>query len=255
MNSLNWLHYYQQNKTNRSEPKWGLPSPLDPNVQRVLARSLSHFQLGETGEGKFLIAQARAQLPDDSAYHKALELFVAEEGEHARLLDRLVQRFRGKTIRHHWTHTVFRLVRRALGFKFEIQLLVTAELVGTAYYRLLQARARDRILDEACTLILKDEAQHVDFHADWFGDFQSRLLPMERDMWNAQFQLLFTVAAAVAWIDHRHCLKMIGANRAEFFREARRECIRFLNQLNHNATQYPVRSANAVPGFVDSRLC
>jgi hypothetical protein len=211
--------------------------------------------LGETGEGKFLIAQARAQLPDDSAYHEALRLFIAEEGAHARLLERLVQRFGAKTIRRHWTHTLFRLVRRALGFKFEIQLLVTAELVGTAYYRLLQARARDPVLDDTCRLILKDEARHVDFHADWFGDFQSRLLPLEREIWNVQFQLLFTMAAVVAWMDHRSCLKMIGVNNAEFFREARRDCIRFLNQLVQNATYDSARSGEAVTGFADSRLC
>jgi hypothetical protein len=134
MNSLNRLHYYQQNKTNRPEPKWEIPSPLDRHLQRVLARSLSHFQLGETGEGKLLIAHARAQLPENSAHHQALRLFIAEQGEHARLLERLVHRFGAKTIRHHWTHTPFRLVRCALGLKFEIQLVVTAELVGTAYY-------------------------------------------------------------------------------------------------------------------------
>lgn len=221
----------------RAEPKWGLPSSLNAKLQRALAHSLSHFQLGETGEGKFLIAQACAQSPDDAAYHEALKLFVAEEGEHARLLQRLVHRFGGKTIRRHWTHSVFRLVRRALRFKFEIQLLVIAELVGTAYYRLLQARMRDPVLEEACALILKDEAQHVDFHAYWFGDFQSRLLPMERAIWNAQFQVLFSAAANVAWIDHRRCLQMTGANRAEFFREAKRECIRFLKQLGQNAAQ------------------
>jgi hypothetical protein len=241
MNSLNWVRYYEQNKSNRPEPKWGLPSPLDLTAERILARSLSHFQLGETGEGKFLIAQARAQLPDDVAYHQALELFVAEEGEHARLLKRLVTRFHGKTIRHHWTHTLFRLVRRALGFKFEIQLLVTAELVGTAYYRILQARMCDPVLEEMCDLILKDEAQHVDFHADWFGDYQSRLLPLEREIWNAQFQLLFTAATAVAWVDHRECLKGTGASRAQFFWEARRECIRFLKRLSENAAEYANR--------------
>jgi hypothetical protein len=237
MNSLQWLHYYQRNKNNRPEPKWNMPSSLDSNAQRVLARSLSHFQLGETGEGKFLLMQARAQAPEDVAYHQALELFVAEEGEHARLLQRLVHRFGGETIHRHWTHALFRLVRRALGLKFEIQLLVIAELVGTAYYRLLQARTRDPVLDEACALILKDEAQHVDFHADWFGDFQSRLLPLERAIWNAQFQMLFTAAAYIAWIDHRACLVRTGANRAEFFREAKRECIRFLRQLGENAVR------------------
>jgi hypothetical protein len=232
MNSLQWLHYYQNNKLNRPEPKWNMPSPLEAGTQLVLAHSLSHFQLGETGEGKFLIAQARAQSPDDVVYHRALQLFIAEEGEHARLLERLVHRFGGRTIRQHWTHFLFRLVRRALGFKFEIQLLVIAELVGTAYYRLLHARTRDPVLEEACALILKDEAQHIDFHADWFGEFQSRLLPIERAGWTLQFQILFAAAAQVAWIDHRHCIGTIGANRGEFFREARRECIHFLRQLD-----------------------
>jgi hypothetical protein len=214
-----------------------MPGPLDAHMQRVLARSLSHFQLGETGEGKFLIAQARAQAPGDLAYHRALELFVAEEGEHARLLERLVTRFGGQTIRRHWTHSLFRLVRHALGFKFEIQLLVTAELVGTAYYRLLYMRTRDPVLEDTCALILKDEAQHVDFHADWFGNFQSQLLPLERAAWSMQFQFLFSAAAQIAWFDHREALIICGANRSEFLREARRECIRFLARLEQNANQ------------------
>jgi len=237
MNSQHWLAYYQNNKNNRPEPKWNLPSPLEQRTQDILARSLSHFQLGETGEGTFLLAQASAEAPDDVAYHEALRLFIAEEQEHARLLGRLVRRFGGRTIERHWTHALFRLVRHALGFKFEIQLLVIAELVGTAYYRLLEARARDPVLEEACALILKDEAQHVGFHADWLGDFQSRLLPLERAGWNAQFQILFAAATEVAWLDHKAGLSIAGANRREFFREARRECIRFLNQVERNAKQ------------------
>jgi hypothetical protein len=237
MNAKQWLVYYQNNRIDRPEPKWNLPSPLDSRMQRALAHSLSHFQLGETGEGKFLITQARAQAPDDVVYHKSLELFVAEENEHARLLQSLVNRFGGETIRRHWTHTLFRLVRHGLGFKFEIQLLVIAELVGTAYYRLLYVRTRDPVLEETCALILQDETKHIDFHADWFGDFQSRLLPLDREIWNAQFQALFIAAAHVAWIDHQFCLKATGANRREFFREARRECIRFLKQLHRNAVR------------------
>ncbi len=246
MNAQHWLTYYQNNRRNRPEPKWNLPSPLDSGMQHVLARSLSHFQLGETGEGKFLFAQAQSS--EDASYHEALRLFVGEECEHARLLERLVLRFGGTIIHRHWTHTLFRLLRHALGFKFEIQLLVIAELVGTAYYRLLHTRTPDPVLEDACTLILQDEAQHVDFHADWFGDFQSRLLPIERAIWNAQFQALFTAATHVAWFDHRACLSMTGANRAEFFREARRECIRFLRHLERSARRDIREMATATSG-------
>jgi hypothetical protein len=239
MNSQQWLAYYQGNKRNRPEPKWNSPSSLDPEVQFVLARSLSHFQLGETGEGKFLLAGVRAEAPDDTAYHHALQLFIAEENEHARLLERLVRRFGGRIICRHWTHALFRLVRQAFGFKFEVQLLVIAELVGTAYYRLLRARTRDPVLDETCALLLADEACHIEFHAEWLGDFLSRLLPLESAIWCAQFQALFTAAAQVAWFDHRAALRASGANRREFFHEARQECIRFLRQLERKASQQP----------------
>ena len=240
MNSQQWLSYYQNNRISRPEPAWSTPSPLGRELQCLLGHSLSHFQLGETGGGTFLINQVRKQIPDDVCYHQALQLFVNEEGEHARLLERLVCRFGGKTIRKHWTHTLFRLVRHAFGFKFEIQLLVIAELVGTAYYRLLQARTRDPVLDQTCNLILRDERNHVDFHADWFGEFQAELLPLERAIWNGQFQLLFAAAANVAWIDHSKCLIATGSSRREFFREARGECIRFLQRLGDNARRHEV---------------
>ena len=236
MNSRQWLAYYQANRTNRPEPKWNSPSPMDTPIQRLLARSLSHFQLGETGEGTVLISQARVEAPDNPVYHEALELFIAEEGEHARLLERLVLRFGGTTIHRHWTHALFRLVRHALGFRFEIQVLLIAELVGTAYYRLLKARTRDAVLEETCALLLKDEAQHVDFHADWLGDLLARLLPFEAAVWRGQFQLLFSVAAYVAWIDHRAALVAAGTNRREFFSDARRERIGFMHQLELIAT-------------------
>ena len=237
MNSKHWLNYYQENKHNRPEPKWNSPSSLDPAIQQILARSLSHFQLGETGGGTFLIDHACKKEASDEAYLEALQFFIAEEGEHARLLERLVLRFGGATIRHHWTHVLFRLVRHTLGFQFEIQVLVIAELVGTAYYRLLRARTRDSVLDETCALLLRDEAQHVEFHAQWLGKILSRLLPLEVSAWRTQFQALFSAAALVAWIDHREALMASGSNRPEFFREARQECIRFLHQVQANANQ------------------
>ena len=237
MNSTAWLRYYQNNPDSWTDPEWHVPSPLDPKTKRALALSLSHFQLGESGEGNFLFAQARKQAPDDAAYVQALELFISEEQAHASLLEKLVLRFGGRTIKRHWTHALFRLVRRTFGLNFELQVLVIAELVGTAYYRLLHARSRDPVLEQVCDRILRDEGRHIDFHADWLGDFQGRLLPLERAAWSAQFQILFGLAAQIAWLDHRQCFHAIGANRREFFREARRECIYFLKQLEGTVAQ------------------
>ena len=71
---------------------------------------------------------------------------------------------------------------------------------------------------------------------------------MERAGWNAQFQILFAVATEVAWLDHKAGLSIAGANRREFFREARRECIRFLRMVDLNVVENltPVQQATPV---------
>ena len=95
MNSTTWLHHFQTNRLDRPEPDWDRHCWQDRRTARKLARSLSHIQLGEDVEGTFLLAGARRTHPDDPDYIEALRLFVAEEREHARLLERLVARFGG----------------------------------------------------------------------------------------------------------------------------------------------------------------
>ena len=77
--------------------------------------------------------------PDDPDYVAALRLFVGEEHTHAQQLARLIARLGGTLITEHWTDRCFRTVRHALGAGFGVQVLLTAELVGTAYYRLLRS--------------------------------------------------------------------------------------------------------------------
>ena len=231
MNSAHWLAYFQQNRLGRTEPDWQLPVPAALSPAHALADSLSHFQLGESGEGRFLLNEARRSYPDDADYCAALDLFIKEEQEHARLLEWLVRRFDGRLITGHWTHSLFRLLRRALGVTFEIQVLVIAELVGTGYYRILRRYSTDPVLAHVCDLLLRDEARHIEFHRERFAADQRAWLPLERAAWAAQFQALFLGAATVAWVDHRRALRAVGSSRREFLAEARGECIRLLDAL------------------------
>jgi len=205
--------------------------PAAPAGYRELARSLSHFQLGESGEGTYLLREAERAHPDDPAYREALSLFIREEKEHARLLQKLVERYQGRLVKKHWTHSLFRLVRRAFGIRFEIQVLVIAELIGTAYYRLVAERLPDEVVRQVCELVLRDEAQHLGFHVDRLSMDQKAWLPVEQALWQGQFQILFLGALQVAWIDHGAALRTLGITYAEFQREARCECIRFLASL------------------------
>ena len=217
-----WLHYFQQNQLRRPEFDWSRPTPFPPAVARALARSLAHFQLGESGDGTTLLAQARQAWPDDADYVAALSLFVAEEHEHAGQLARLIARLGGTLVTDHWTDRCFRGVRHALGAGFDIQVLLTAELVGTAYYRLLRSTG-DTLLREVCEGMVRDEEAHLRFHADRILTAQLGWSPLRRALWTAQFRLLFEGTLAVAWIDHRRALRAVGISRRLFKTEARAE--------------------------------
>ena len=220
--STAWLHHFEENRLHRPEPDWHRPTPFPGPVTVPMARSLAHFQLGESGDGATLLNEARRTWADDPDYVAALVLFVAEEQEHARLLAQQVIRFGGTLVTRHWTHDWFRRVRRALGVHFEIQTLLVAEIIGTAYYRLLRSTG-DTVLRQMCELMLRDEAPHLCFHADRIVIEQLRWLPLARALWTAQFRLLLRVAVIAAWVDHRPSLRAVGIDRRLFSREARDE--------------------------------
>ena len=229
MNSTAWLHYYQHNRLHRTEPAWGIPCTLSDAHREHLAISLSHFQLGETGGGSFLLREAAKEADADDLH--ALALYVKEETEHARLLACVVTRMGGKLVEHHWTHRLFKIARRIGGFRFEIQMLLTAEIVGTAYYEHVTAGTKDAPLNDALGLMLRDESAHVAFHLERLRLRWREFLPMERSLWALQFQVLVLVALRLAWVDHGPCLRSLGFTWNDFSKRARQIAIQFLDGL------------------------
>lgn len=215
-----WLDYFEHNRLHRPEPDWDRPSPFPPAVATPLARSLAHFALGERCEGTTLLAGARRYWPDDPDYIAAMTLFVAEEREHARLLEHLVARLGGKLVTKHWTDRCFTMARHALGLGFEIQTVVVAEIIGGAYFRLLRSTG-DTVLRQVCELMVRDETQHRRFHVDRVVIAQLGWSRLRRALWTAQFQLMLRAALLAAWIDHRAALRALCIGRRLFFAEAR----------------------------------
>ncbi|HUB68775.1 MAG TPA: ferritin-like domain-containing protein [Candidatus Methylacidiphilales bacterium] len=234
MNTSSWRHYYESNRLHRTEPPWSAPCQLPFGLRQILAVSLSHFQLGETGGGSFLLRGAAGETDADDL--AALALFVAEEQEHARLLARMVERLGGSLVRRHWTHRLFKFARRAGGFRFEIQMLLTAEIVGTAYYDLLKKNVDDPALQAALGLMLRDEAGHITFHLDRLRLRWKTYLPLERSLWALQFQTLLLTALRVAWLDHGNCLRALRCGWLDFAGQARQVAIQFLDDLESPAT-------------------
>jgi hypothetical protein len=161
MEYVQWIREFEQNRARRERraaPPWEEGRPLP----RALVRSVQRFQAGEDGDGRNLIG--KSERAGDAAYLAAVRLFVAEEQNHARMLERLLVNARASTIGGHWTDRVFVAVRRALGLRTELMTLMLAEVVALRYYRALRDGTADPAVTVVAARILADEERHVPFH-------------------------------------------------------------------------------------------
>lgn len=244
MNCTKWIEYFKRNKLNRREPDWDAPMNVPPAVLAPVLRSVEEFRLGDGGGPASLIAHNAENFRGQTeAMRKIVDLWFAEEAEHARLLGCAVKRFGGRFIYSHWSFTAFCLCRRVLGVRFELQVLTLTELVSTAYYRMLRKHSPDGPLAAMCELILRDEAGHVAFQRDRIASDGNPRPGLRGWLWRAQFLLCGYAAGTVLWISHAPCLKAIGGTRAEFYSEITRLITRFMRSLR------PAVQAPGVPAL------
>ncbi|MGW4484683.1 ferritin-like domain-containing protein [Amycolatopsis sp. NPDC004368] len=168
-----------------------------------MIRSLQRFQVGESGDGANLIAKAEPR------WRSAVELFVKEEQNHARLLAELLTAAGATTIRKHWSDTVFVTLRRALGIRLELMVLLIAEVVALGYYKALVDGATDPLTREVAARILADEERHVPFQCD---QLRGKLGKAAAIPW----RILFVGALAAVVLDHGRVLADVGVTRIEF---------------------------------------
>jgi len=226
-----WVSHFHANRENRPEPDWTAPITLSDAVRAPLLRSLEQFQLGDGGGPACLIALDRERfLAGSEGTRELVDLWFAEEKEHARLLMGAVRRFGGRCIDGHWSFTAFCLTRKWFGVRFELTVLLLTEIVSTVYYRLLLRHGDDPALRSMCRLILRDETGHVSFHRDRLARQARGGAPfgIVRAGW---FCALGLAAATMLWINHARGLTALGATRREFYHEVRRELSLFLARL------------------------
>jgi hypothetical protein len=220
LDSGRWLAHFRANQENRPEPDWQAPLALSLDLVRPLVRSLEQFQLGDGGGPAYLIAWNRERfLSENPGTRELVDLWFAEEREHARLLGAAVARFGGRCIQGHWSFTAFCLTRKWFGVRFELTVLLLTEIVSTVYYRLLRKHSQDPALRSMCRLILRDEIGHVAFHRDRLARAAKVGWQSYGRCWEAGFRVLGLTAASVLWINHAAGLKALGASTPEFYRE------------------------------------
>ena len=233
MNYAKWIEHFRCNQQNRPEPDWSVPVNLPRTVLAPVLRSVEQFRLGDGGGPASLIAFDRENFRNrTNEMRQIVDLWFAEEAEHARLLGCAVRRFGGRIITSHWSFTAFCLCRRVFGVRFELQVLTLTELVSTAYYRMLRSHSPDGPLAAMCELILRDEAGHVAFQRDRLADADCPKPGWRGWLWRVQFLACGYAAGTVLWISHAPCLKAIGGSRGEFYSEITRQMTRFIRLLH-----------------------
>ncbi len=248
MNHAKWIAYFNRNRQNRPEPDWSAAANVPPGVLAPLLRSIEQFRLGDGGGPASLIAHDAERFRGRTeAMRTIVDLWFAEEAEHARLLGCAVRRFGGRIITSHWSFTAFCLCRRVLGVKFELQVLTLTELVSTAYYRMLRNHSPDGPLAAMCELILRDEAGHVAFQRERIADGGCPKPGGRGWVWRTQFLLLGYAAATMLWINHAPGLQAIGGTTAEFYSEVTRQLTRFIRSLRRAAKPAGVPALWAKP--------
>ncbi|MGC7100563.1 ferritin-like domain-containing protein [Amycolatopsis lurida] len=208
-----WVEHFEaeaERRRQRPDPQWTDGADLTAAV----VRSVQRFQVGEAGDGANLIAKAEAA--GDEAYAKAVRMFVDEERNHARLLENLLRAANAKIIGGHWTDAVFVRLRRALGLRLELMVLMIAEVVALRYYRVLRDGTSDPLTTEVAGRILADEERHVPFHLRRLAAAFAPLPPVVRLLVHGVWRVLLFGAVVTVSYDHGPALRQFGLTRRGF---------------------------------------
>ena len=234
MNAQHWISHFEANT--RLNHELQLPDSacdLPEHARSALARSIAIFQLGESGGGTRLRRYTRsiASLENLKGYQRAVDLFVAEEQSHAALLARTVTHLRGTLLQKQWTNSIFRWMRDLVNLEFNIQVLLTAELIAEVYFGLLSLRCSDPVVQTVAKKLLRDEMGHLSFQRDFLFERLQTLTPAMQRLWRWQFQAIHLATACVVSWDHRDCLRRLNVTPADFRSRAQRCWQNFQSRL------------------------
>ena len=211
----NWLNYFEHNRCHRHSIDWNHALEIPPSMRGPLVRSLQRFQVGESGEGHHLRRQAATT--GDPVYQAAIDLFIKEEQEHARLMAGILKQMGVPLLKRHWSDACFVLLRRLFGLHHELLVLLMPEMIAKRYFRALRDGCGDPLLRAVCDQILHDEEGHLAFHVDYLQTALAGLSMPARLAVRFLWRWLYRAACLVVIFDHRAILRETGVSKTAFW--------------------------------------
>jgi hypothetical protein len=219
-----WIAYFETNLARCRPIPWEEVNVALPAAQlAAIARSLQAWQLGETSDGRHLLAAAAryAQRTQDPAYYAAVELFVREEQRHGELLGRFLDLAGLGRIGVDWGDCLFRALRYCIiGMEVWTTTVVMVETLATIYYNAIRRATGSPVLRTICAQILADEGPHIRFQYE-------RLAIILRSrprlgFWLTMFaqRLLYFGVVVLVWLGHHRALRAGGYGWQHYWRQA-----------------------------------
>lgn len=198
-----WERFFSR-RAGRAVPRLDVNDDYS-SVPTSVARSLAIFQLGESGGGTIVQQSAGAELPGtNESFARSMAYFVGEENRHATLLAMCVRMLGGELKRKNWTATCFVKVRRLIGLRFKVLVLLAAEVVGLCYYQLLASRLPRGQVRAILRQIAADERGHLDFHCAFLRTQCDG--PIAKAVFVVSWRVVMLGAALAVLIDHRRAV-------------------------------------------------
>lgn len=215
-----WLAYYRHNQNSADGIDWSIAHELSESDVKTIATSIAAFQLGESSEGRGLMkfARAYAKIHNDTALVEITRLFVKEEQKHAALLAQFMRRAGIPVIQRNWTDSVFRRLRKNIGFELSITVLITAEIIALTYYRALAASTNSILLRQICNKLLTDEKAHVCYEASLINYIRMNHGCIKGVVISCGHRLLFFGAVLAVAIDHHQVITNGGFNLSSYWK-------------------------------------
>ena len=210
-----WLNYFESNRKNRAPIPWEAGINVEPHLRAPLIRSLQKFQLGESGEGRKLKQHARNT--GDATYAAAIDLFIREEQEHARLMAEILRRLEAPLLTSDWSDWCFVSMRRLFGLHQELMVLLLPEMIAKRYFRALHDGTADATLRAVFAQIARDEDGHLAFHVDYLHRAFETMSFSRRIATLVGWRTVFRATCLIVMLDHRRVLRAAGMSPRRFW--------------------------------------
>lgn len=232
-NSNYWIGHFKANALEQ-RVNWALRPGITPIEIGTILPSLQAWQLGETSDGKHLIAASEkyAKSVADPAYIDAVKLFIKEEQKHGNNLGRYLDTIGQPRISRNWGDSLFRRVRY---FNTNMELwtlaVIIVESTAQLFYQSLKDATGCALLKQICTDILVDEAYHITFQTERLAIIYHGKNNFSKAWRKTAYRYFLYATSTLVWFAHRKLFKAGGNTFETYTRKMEYKYLKTLKKI------------------------